>query len=145
VLQIDENMSGNDKQRESKFMGPQMVGVSQNIGRIKELINQVADTGLNTLVSGETGVGKELVVQNLYERSSRMGKPFVKVNCAALPDGLLESELFGYEQGAFTGAQRPTPGCCFWMKSEICPFHCSPKCCTCFRAAIFRLWDLKKM
>ncbi len=91
-------------------MRTEIVGVSQNIERIKELINQVADTGLNTLVSGETGVGKELVVQNLYARSNRQGKPFVKVNCAALPDGLLESELFGYEQGAFTGAQRRRRG-----------------------------------
>jgi transcriptional regulator with PAS, ATPase and Fis domain len=90
--------------------GPSMVGVSQNIQRIKELINQVADTGFNTLIYGETGVGKELVVQSLYENSDRMGKPFVKVNCAALPDGLLESELFGYEQGAFTGAQRRRRG-----------------------------------
>lgn len=91
-------------------MGTEIIGVSPNIQRIKELINQVADTGLNTLVCGETGVGKELVVQNLYERSNRMGKPFIKVNCAALPDGLLESELFGYEQGAFTGAQRRRRG-----------------------------------
>jgi transcriptional regulator with PAS, ATPase and Fis domain len=87
-----------------------IIGVSQNIQRIRELINQVADTGLNTLVCGETGVGKELVVQNLYERSHRSGRPFVKVNCAALPDGLLESELFGYEQGAFTGAQKRRRG-----------------------------------
>ena len=93
-------------------MGPEtdIIGVSQNIERIRELINQVADTGLNTLVCGETGVGKELVVQKLYENSHRRGKPFVKVNCAALPDGLLESELFGYEQGAFTGAQRRRRG-----------------------------------
>ncbi|MEN8781897.1 MAG: sigma-54 dependent transcriptional regulator [Desulfobacterales bacterium] len=91
-------------------MSTEIVGVSHNIQRIKELIEQVADTGLNTLVCGETGVGKELVVQKLYERSNRMGKPFVKVNCAALPDGLLESELFGYEQGAFTGAQRRRRG-----------------------------------
>ena len=91
-------------------MGTEIIGVSPNIERIKELINQVADTGLNTLVCGETGVGKELVVQNLYECSNRMGKPFIKVNCAALPDGLLESELFGYEQGAFTGAQRRRRG-----------------------------------
>lgn len=91
-------------------MSTEIVGVSHNIQRIKELIEQVADTGLNTLVCGETGVGKELVVQKLYERSDRMGKPFVKVNCAALPDGLLESELFGYEQGAFTGAQRRRRG-----------------------------------
>lgn len=87
-----------------------LIGVSPNISRIKELVLQVADTGLNIIVSGETGVGKELVVRSLYEHSDRRGKPFVKVNCAALPDGLLESELFGYEPGAFTGAQRRKRG-----------------------------------
>lgn len=87
-----------------------IVGVSKNIDRIKELIDQVADTGLNTIVHGETGVGKELVVQSLYQKSTRVGKPFVKVNCAALPDTLLESEMFGYEQGAFTGAERRKRG-----------------------------------
>jgi len=91
-------------------MKPKIVGVSKNIDRIKELIDQVADTGLNTIVHGETGVGKELVVQSLYQKSSRVGKPFVKVNCAALPDTLLESEMFGYEQGAFTGAERRKRG-----------------------------------
>ncbi len=91
-------------------MKPTIIGVSKNIQRIKELIGQVADTGLNTVVYGETGVGKELVVQNLYQKSNRVGKPFVKVNCAALPDTLLESEMFGYEQGAFTGAERRKRG-----------------------------------
>ena len=91
-------------------MEPTIIGVSKNIHRIKELIGQVADTGLNTIVYGETGVGKELVVQNLYQKSNRVGKPFVKVNCAALPDTLLESEMFGYEQGAFTGAERRKRG-----------------------------------
>ena len=91
-------------------MEPTIIGVSKNIQRIKELITQVADTGLNTVVYGETGVGKELVVQNLYQKSNRIGKPFVKVNCAALPDTLLESEMFGYEQGAFTGAERRKRG-----------------------------------
>jgi transcriptional regulator with PAS, ATPase and Fis domain len=91
-------------------MKPIIVGVSNNINRIKELIYQVADTGLNTIVEGETGVGKELVVQSLYQKSNRLGKPFVKVNCAALPDTLLESEMFGYEQGAFTGAERRKRG-----------------------------------
>ena len=62
------------------------------------------------MVYGETGDGKELVVQNLYQKSNRTGKPFVKVNCAALPDTLLESEMFGYEQGAFTGADRRKRG-----------------------------------
>ena len=91
-------------------MDPTIIGVSKNIQRIRELIDQVADTGLNTVVYGETGVGKELVVQNLYQKSNRVGKPFVKVNCAALPDTLLESEMFGYEQGAFTGAERRKRG-----------------------------------
>ena len=91
-------------------MKPTIIGVSKNVHRIKELIVQVADTGLNTIVYGETGVGKELVVQNLYQKSDRVGKPFVKVNCAALPDTLLESEMFGYEQGAFTGAERRKRG-----------------------------------
>ena len=91
-------------------MEPTIIGISKNISRIKELIGQVADTGLNTIVYGETGVGKELVVQSLYQKSDRVGKPFVKVNCAALPDTLLESEMFGYEQGAFTGADRRKRG-----------------------------------
>jgi two-component system response regulator AtoC len=91
-------------------MKPKIIGVSKNIRRIQELIGQVADTGLNTVIYGETGVGKELVVQNLYQKSNRVGKPFVKVNCAALPDTLLESEMFGYEQGAFTGADRRKRG-----------------------------------
>ena len=92
------------------MMKTELVGVSANIKRIKELIEQIADTGLNAVVYGETGVGKELVVQNLYQKSNRVGKPFVKVNCAALPDTLLESEMFGYEQGAFTGAERRKRG-----------------------------------
>ena len=91
-------------------MENQIIGVSHNIRRIRELIEQVADTGLNTIIYGETGVGKELVVQCLYQKSDRVGKPFVKVNCAALPDTLLESEMFGYEQGAFTGADRRKRG-----------------------------------
>jgi two-component system response regulator AtoC len=91
-------------------MDSTLIGVSNNIQRIRALIDQVADTGLNTVVNGETGVGKELVVQNLYQKSNRTGKPFVKVNCAALPDTLLESEMFGYEPGAFTGAERRKRG-----------------------------------
>jgi transcriptional regulator with GAF, ATPase, and Fis domain len=88
----------------------ELIGVSQNIKQIRKLIDQVADTDLNIVVFGETGVGKEVVVRNLYHRSKRCGKPFVKVNCAALPDTLLESEMFGYERGAFTGAQKKMRG-----------------------------------
>jgi len=91
-------------------MKSELIGVSPNLETIREQISRVAATGLNTIVCGETGVGKELVVKMLYEQSPRFGKPFVKVNCAALPDTLLESEMFGYEQGAFTGALRKMRG-----------------------------------
>jgi two-component system, NtrC family, response regulator AtoC len=91
-------------------MDNELIGISKNMRRIRELIDRVAQTGLNTVICGETGVGKELVVQSLYQKSDRVGKPFVKVNCAALPDSLLESEMFGYEQGAFTGAERRRRG-----------------------------------
>lgn len=87
-----------------------IIGVSPNILKTKELINRVADTGLNIIICGESGVGKEVVAQSLYQKSPRKGKPFIKVNCAALPEGLLESELFGFEQGAFTGAERKRRG-----------------------------------
>jgi transcriptional regulator with PAS, ATPase and Fis domain len=91
-------------------MVPQLIGISNSIKRINDLIEHVADTGLNVLISGESGVGKEVVAQNLYHKSIRKNRPFIKVNCAALPDGLLESELFGFERGAFTGAERKKRG-----------------------------------
>ena len=91
-------------------MKTELIGVSPNIQRIRSLIDQISDTGLNTIIFGETGVGKELIVQCLYNKSNLTGKPFVKVNCAALPDTLLESEMFGYERGAFTGAEHRKRG-----------------------------------
>ncbi len=87
-----------------------IIGKSPQIVKIRELINQVAGTNLNVLICGESGVGKELVAQELYLRSPRATKPFVKINCAAIPRELLESELFGYSKGAFTGASHDKPG-----------------------------------
>jgi transcriptional regulator with PAS, ATPase and Fis domain len=74
--------------------------------RVDEIVDCVAATDATVLIWGESGVGKELVARALHQRSSRRDRPFVKVNCAALPADLLESELFGYERGAFTGASR---------------------------------------
>lgn len=91
-------------------IGPPIIGVSENIRKIRELVEHVATTGFNTVIFGESGVGKEVIAQNLYMKSPRLGKPFVKINCAALPEGLLESELFGYERGAFTGAEQKRKG-----------------------------------
>ncbi len=83
---------------------------SENMQRIKEIIDQVANTDVTVLIQGESGVGKEVVARSIHLNSHRRDKPFVKVNCAALPQELLESELFGYEKGAFTGAYRNKPG-----------------------------------
>ena len=78
--------------------------------RIKEILDQIANTDVTVLIQGESGVGKEVVARSIHLNSFRREKPFVKVNCAALPPELLESELFGYEKGAFTGAYRQKPG-----------------------------------
>ncbi|MGA1867137.1 MAG: sigma-54-dependent transcriptional regulator [bacterium] len=86
------------------------IGDSTFMLNVKKMVEQVADTELTILVRGASGTGKELVTRSIHNLSKRRDKPFIKVNCAALPENLLESELFGYERGAFTGAQRPKPG-----------------------------------
>jgi two-component system response regulator AtoC len=91
-------------------MEAELIGISQEIENIRNVIDRIADCEANVLITGETGVGKEVVVRSLYQKSKRFGKPFIKVNCAALPDTLVESEMFGYEKGAFTGAQQKMRG-----------------------------------
>jgi two-component system response regulator AtoC len=83
---------------------------SEAMRRIRETLEQVSDTDVTVLIQGESGVGKEIVARTVHDISSRSARPFVKVNCAALPEDLLESELFGYEKGAFTGAASRKPG-----------------------------------
>ncbi len=102
------------RQTESAIVGEEMrFGIIGTSGAIKDLyaiIERVADTPTTVLVTGESGTGKELVARALHENSSRRDKPFIKVNCAAIPRDLMESELFGYERGAFTGAVGSKPG-----------------------------------
>ena len=83
---------------------------SRAMRHIRGIIGQVAETDVTVLIQGESGTGKEVVARTLHESSARSAQPFVKVNCAALPEQLLESELFGYERGAFTGATSRKPG-----------------------------------
>ena len=83
-----------------------MGGDNPKMREIREIIEQVADTDITVLIRGESGTGKEVVARALFQLGNRRSRPFVKVNCAALPSELLESELFGFEKGAFTGAQK---------------------------------------
>jgi len=92
------------KQLEDIRAKGQMIGSSPAYRRMLSLVEQVADSSATILIQGESGAGKELVARTIHERSGRRAGPFVAVNCAALPETLLESELFGYEKGAFTGA-----------------------------------------
>jgi two-component system response regulator AtoC len=94
----------------TSFPEPIILGNSELIVKIRELVKKLADINLNVLICGESGVGKELVARALHYYSQRRRHPFVKVNCAALPAELIESELFGYEKGAFTGADRQKLG-----------------------------------
>ncbi len=89
---------------------PPLIGLSSAMRSIYEIIAKVADSPSTVLLTGESGTGKELVAQALHRGSSRRDKPLIKVNCAAIPKDLVESELFGYEKGAFTGAVGSKPG-----------------------------------
>jgi DNA-binding NtrC family response regulator len=86
------------------------IGKTSAIEAIRELINKIAKSRSTVLISGESGTGKELIARSIHYLSKRQNGPFIKINCAALPDGLIESELFGHEKGAFTGALKTRAG-----------------------------------
>lgn len=96
-----ERSSGESR---SSILFRSLVGVSPTIYKVRQLIEQVADTEASVLILGDSGTGKEVVARNLHYHSDRRDKPFVPINCGAIPPDLLESELFGHEKGAFTGA-----------------------------------------
>jgi DNA-binding NtrC family response regulator len=96
--------------RETGVLG-QLVGSSRKMREIFSLIEQIAPSNVPVLITGESGTGKELVARTLHDLSPRKSRPFVAVNCAAIPDTLIESEIFGHEKGAFTGAIERRAGC----------------------------------
>jgi two-component system response regulator AtoC len=98
------------EQLEAQSNQTMLFGHSERMKEVRDLIERVADTDVTVLIRGESGTGKELVARALCSSSLRRDKPFVKVNCAALPGELLESELFGFERGSFTGAIQHKPG-----------------------------------
>src|SRR5688572_6554760 len=91
-------------------LSPKLVGQSQPLSEIKEEIARVSRSDAKVLITGESGAGKELVAEALHQSSARASGPFVPVNCAGIPETLLESELFGHVRGSFTGAYRDKPG-----------------------------------
>src|SRR5437588_11926225 len=107
---LKEEVKTLKRQLDSYVEAGDILSTNPKVLRIKEIAKHVADTDVPVLISGESGVGKEVLARFVHTHSSRADKPFVKVNCAALPNDLLESELFGYERGAFTGAMSEKPG-----------------------------------
>lgn len=116
ILEIEFNTtdnhyinSGSDKASElESYYG--MIGRSSKILDIFNIINKIADCDTTILINGETGTGKGLLAESIHKKSNRRNKPFIKINCGAIPDHLLESELFGHEKGSFTGATNSKPG-----------------------------------
>ena len=103
---VDENRRLRAEIEEARSGGQRLLGQSAAMRELRRVVAQVADTPADVLIHGETGTGKEMVARSLHERSARRDKPFVALNCAALPESVFENELFGSEAGAFTGAHR---------------------------------------
>ena len=106
---IIENMALR-KELEERFSFHNIIGKSHKMQHIYDLILQVANTDATVLITGDTGTGKELIAHAIHHNSSRKDSPFVVINCSALPESLLETELFGHEEGAFTGATKQRTG-----------------------------------
>ncbi|MEY2493484.1 MAG: hypothetical protein QOH24_2435, partial [Verrucomicrobiota bacterium] len=114
---------------------PRIIGKSAALRRILDMVRVVAPTDATVLINGETGTGKELIAEAIHRHSQRSNGPFVKVNCAAIPAGLLESELFGHERGAYTGAiargigrfERANRGTLFLDEIGDLPLELQPK------------------
>jgi transcriptional regulator with PAS, ATPase and Fis domain len=110
ISEIFDNVANILSNVDAKELFPHIIGSSASMRNIFTQIIKVAPTDSTVLISGESGTGKELIASSIYERSIRKGKPFVKINCVAIPEGLLESEFFGHEKGSFTGALEQKKG-----------------------------------
>jgi DNA-binding NtrC family response regulator len=110
VAMRDENLSLRRRLAEVGELGP-LFGASASMRRVLATIERVAESAASVIITGESGTGKELVSRTIHQMSARRTGPYVGVNCAAIPESLMESELFGHERGSFTGAERRREGC----------------------------------
>jgi len=110
INKVFDNVANILSNVEAKELFPHIIGSSAAMRNIFTQIVKVAPTDSTVLITGESGTGKEMIASSIYEHSSRKGKPFIAINCVAIPEGLLESELFGHEKGAFTGATAQKKG-----------------------------------
>jgi two-component system, NtrC family, response regulator AtoC len=110
LVAIDSGLATPERSTRMPRVTGVLLGRNEKMREVHDLIDRVADTDVTVLIRGESGTGKELVARAIHNASPRHDKSFVKVNCAALPSELLESELFGFERGAFTGAIQHKPG-----------------------------------
>src|SRR5712691_4869035 len=143
----DERTARMSQRTESSFLDT-IVGRRGTLRSILSQVDAVAGTNTTVLITGDTGTGKEVIARAIHELSPRRNRNLVKVNCAAMPAGLLESELFGHERGAFTGAsilmsaasRWPIAALCSSMKLETCHWSFNPSCSACSRSVSLRPW-----
>ncbi len=154
LLVVKNALEWSDLQRENQRFrelvgdAPRMIGSSPVFRQAVQQATQVARSDVSVLLSGESGTGKELLAAHIHRESPFAAGPFVKVNCAAIPTELIESELFGHEKGAFTGAAAlgaassswPTAARSFSTKSAICTRRRRPSCCASCRTASSSAW-----
>jgi two-component system nitrogen regulation response regulator NtrX len=110
AIELEKLKKENRSLKTAGVLDDQMIGESEGIRQIREIIKQSADSDARVMILGDNGTGKELVARALHNSSSRRYEPFIEVNCAAIPENLIESELFGHEKGSFTGAARLKKG-----------------------------------
>ncbi|MBN2659245.1 MAG: sigma-54-dependent Fis family transcriptional regulator [Spirochaetales bacterium] len=110
ALQIENLKQENKSLKDQLMVEDRMIGSSSSLDEVNRIINQSAGSDSRVMITGENGTGKELVARRIHLNSNRRNKPFIEVNCAAIPDNLIESELFGHEKGAFTGAASQRKG-----------------------------------
>jgi len=145
-LRLVEELHREARQQE---MFSEIIGRSSVMRQIFAILPEISESDSTVLVEGSSGTGKELIARAIHDLSKRKSGRFVAINCGALPDTLLESELFGYKAGAFTDARRDKPGRLpsptaarsSWMKLATFPPPCKPGYCECSRNALLSRWD----